>query len=62
MAQQLNQDQRQKVVDSGRTEILQLSKDELAEWRKAMKPVWDEFADQIGQDIIDAALAANESV
>jgi C4-dicarboxylate-binding protein DctP len=61
MAQELNEGQKQKVVDSGRTEILTLSKEELAQWRKAMKPVWDKFADEIGQDIIDAALAANES-
>lgn len=52
---------RKKVVDSGVTEILSLSKDELKAWRKAMKPVWQKFEDDIGKDVIDAALASNKT-
>ena len=33
------------------------------EWRyadlDALKPVWDQFREQIGSDVVDAALAAN---
>ena len=28
-------------------------------WVDAMKPVWDQFADDVGQDNIDAAQAIN---
>ncbi len=50
---------RKRIADSGRSTILELSDAERAKWVKAMKPVWDKFADQIGQDLIDAAVASN---
>ena len=31
-------------------------------WRAAMKPVWAQFTDDIGQDLIDAALSNNSGV
>ena len=34
--------------------------DELANWRQAMRPVWDQFSDTIGADIIVAAEAMSE--
>jgi len=52
---------RQKVVDSGVTEILSLTKDEVKAWRAAMKPVWQKFEADIGKDIIDAAVASNKT-
>ena len=48
-----------KIADSGRTEILTLTDAERDQWVAAMKPVWAQFADEIGQDVIDAALASN---
>ncbi len=50
---------KQAIIDSGRSEILTLTDEELVKWREAMKPVWDQFADDIGQDYIDAAAACN---
>ncbi|MCW9034796.1 MAG: TRAP transporter substrate-binding protein [Alphaproteobacteria bacterium] len=50
---------RQKVIDSNRTKVLQLSDDERAQWVAAMKPVWAKFEKQIGKDLIDAAVASN---
>jgi len=50
---------RKRIADSGRSKILQLSADDRAKWVSAMKPVWDKFADEIGQDLIDAAVASN---
>lgn len=50
---------RQRIVDSGRSKLLTLSDAERAQWVSAMKPVWDKFAGQIGQDLIDAAVASN---
>ncbi|WP_417823502.1 TRAP transporter substrate-binding protein [Thalassospira lucentensis] len=55
----LTAEQRQAVIDSGETEVLQLSNDDFSAWQEAVKPVWAEFSDDIGQDIIDAASACN---
>lgn len=55
------EDDRQKVIDSGRTQVLQLSKEELAQWRQVMKPVWRKFQRQVGKDTIQAAIASNNA-
>lgn len=57
-ALELAEHDRQQIVAS-KAEVLQLSKQELAAWRSAMQPVWDKFAAEIGQDVIDAAAAVN---
>ncbi|RRJ85333.1 TRAP transporter substrate-binding protein [Aestuariirhabdus litorea] len=51
---------RQAIIDSGRSEVLALSDAERQQWVEAMKPVWAQFASQIGQENIDAAVAANK--
>ena len=51
---------RQKIIDSKRTEVIALTPEERAQWVEAMKPVWKEFEGEIGKDLIDAALAANQ--
>lgn len=48
-----------KIADSGRTEIHTLTDEQRTQWVDAMKPVWAQFADDIGQDVIDAAVASN---
>ena len=53
-----NSSAKQKILDAGGI-IRILSDAERASWVKAMRPVWDEFAGDIGQDVIDAALASN---
>lgn len=55
----LDEEQKQKIIDSGRTEIIELTPEERAQWVEAMKPVWDKFAGDIGQENIDAAVACN---
>lgn len=40
------------------TEIRELTAEQRAAWVEAMRPVWDQFSDEIGADIIDAAAAA----
>jgi C4-dicarboxylate-binding protein DctP len=54
-------DYRDKVIAAKKAKVITLTKAEKAEWRKAMKPVWDQFEGEIGKDLIDAALQANES-
>ena len=51
---------RQKVIDSKVTEVLSLTNEQRAEWVKAMKPVWAKYEDQIGKDLVKAALEANK--
>ncbi len=54
----INQDNRQKVLDSGSV-VRELTADQKQAWRDAMRPVWDQFADDIGADMIEAAASAN---
>jgi C4-dicarboxylate-binding protein DctP len=55
----INNANRQKVVASGK-EVRQLSPAQRSAWVNAMKPVWDQFAGDIGADMIDAAQKANQ--
>jgi C4-dicarboxylate-binding protein DctP len=52
---------KQKIIDSKRTQILTLTPEERAQWVEVMKPVWKEFEDEIGKDLIDAAYKANQT-
>jgi len=54
-----NLEAKQKIIDSGRSEIITLTPEQRAKWVEAMKPVWKEFEDQIGADVINAAAASN---
>ncbi len=50
---------RQKIIDSGRSKVIQLTDDQRQQWVEAMKPVWKKFEDQIGEDYIEAAAQSN---
>lgn len=50
---------RQKVVDSKRSEIITIGDAERAQWVEVMKPVWKQFEEEIGKELIDAAYASN---
>jgi C4-dicarboxylate-binding protein DctP len=59
LANDLNESDRKKIADAGKAKIQELSKDDIAAWKKAMHPVWKKFEDQIGKDVIDAATKSN---
>jgi len=59
LAEDLNQQDKQKIIDSGRSEIVELTPEERAAWVETMQPVWDQFKEDIGEELIDAARAAN---
>lgn len=61
IADKLNEDAKKKIVASGVTTIHELTPAQHAAWVKAMHPVWKKFEKQIGKDIIDAAVAANNA-
>jgi C4-dicarboxylate-binding protein DctP len=54
----INQEDRQRIVDSGRSAITVPTPEQLEAWQAAMRPVWDEFRGRIGGELVDAALAA----
>ncbi len=59
VAQEKAVEDRQKIIDSGRSEVIELSKAERDQWREAMKPVWKQFEDRIGKNLLEAAQAVN---
>lgn len=50
---------KQKIIDSKRSQVVSLTDAERSQWVEAMKPVWKKFEDQIGADLIKAAAASN---
>jgi C4-dicarboxylate-binding protein DctP len=57
----VNAEARQAVIDAG-GEVRQLTDEQRAAWVAVMKPVWGQFADEVGQENIDAAQAINDSL
>ncbi len=51
----INADSLDRIKESGRTEIVTLTTEELTVWRDAVQPVWEQFADDIGRETIAAA-------
>ncbi|KZL20621.1 C4-dicarboxylate-binding periplasmic protein precursor [Pseudovibrio axinellae] len=49
---------RQRIVDAGYT-VRELTPKQRQQWVDVMRPVWGDFEDEIGKDLIDAAEAAN---
>ncbi len=57
----VNEAAKQSIIDAGGV-IRQLDATQRQAWVDAMKPVWSQFADDVGQDKIDAAQAINASM
>lgn len=55
-----SKDDKQLIIDSKRSNIIELKAEERAQWVEAMKPVWKKFESEIGKDVIDAAAKANQ--
>lgn len=60
IAAQKDSDDKQAIIDSKRSEVIEMAAEDRVQWVAAMKPVWKQFADAIGQDLIDAAEASNQ--
>jgi len=50
---------RQRIIDSKRSEVIELTDAQRQEWVEAMKPVWKKFEDEIGKEYIEAAVSSN---
>ncbi len=57
----VNNEAKQAIIDAGGV-VRELTPEQRADWVEAMKPVWDQFKDDVGQENIDAAQAINESM
>ena len=55
IAQQVNVDARTAVIEAGRNSLIDLTEAQRVQWRTAMRPVWDLFADDIGPELLEAA-------
>ncbi len=55
----INQESLHKILASGQSELVRLSSEELAAWQAAMQPVWAQFEEAIGKDLIQAARDAS---
>ena len=57
-AYNVNQEAKQAIIDAGGT-VRTLTPEQRADWVEVMKPVWDQFKDDVGEDNIAAAQAIN---
>ncbi|MDA7424635.1 DctP family TRAP transporter solute-binding subunit [Thalassococcus lentus] len=57
----VNEEAKQAVIDAGGV-VRSLTAEQRNEWVEVMKPVWDQFRDDVGQENIDAAQAINASM
>ena len=58
---QVNEEAKAAIIAAG-GEVRSLTPEQREEWVAVMKPVWDQFKDDVGQDNIDAAQAINAAV
>lgn len=60
LAAELNERDRKRILEENKARVQELSREDIAAWRKAMEPVWAKFEGDIGADLIQAALSSNE--
>ena len=57
----VNDEAKAAIIEAG-GEVRSLTPEQRAAWVATMKPVWDQFKDDVGQENIDAAQAINASI
>ena len=60
VAGQKAEEDKQRIIDSRRSQVLALTAAERGKWVEVMKPVWHQFQKTIGQDVIDGAYASHQ--
>jgi C4-dicarboxylate-binding protein DctP len=61
IADDLNRQDKERIIQAGTSEIIQLTPEQRQAWVEAMRPVWKQFEEDIGADLIQAAEGANGS-
>lgn len=56
----LAEEDKQKIIDSGRSQVITLTPAEREQWVDVMKPVWKQFEKEIGPDLVNAAYNSNK--
>lgn len=59
LANRINAEHRQRVIDSGESEVITLTPGQRAQWVEVMKPVWEQFETEIGPELVAAAAACS---
>ena len=57
----VNEEAKQSIIDAGGV-VRELTDEQRAAWVETMRPVWDQFVGDVGQENIDAAQAINQSL
>ena len=60
VAAEKSQSDKQAIIDSKRTNVIELTKEQRQQWVDMMKPVWKKFEPIVGKDLLDAAISANK--
>lgn len=60
IAAQKAKEDRQKIIDSGKSQVVEITDEERQQWVNAMRPVWKRFEKEVGADLIDAAIKSNK--
>jgi len=55
IGQEKNDEAKKAIIDSGKAKVVKLTDVQLAEWKKAVAPVYAQFEKDIGADLIKAA-------
>jgi C4-dicarboxylate-binding protein DctP len=61
IADDLNRQDKERIIQARTSEIIQLTPEQRQAWVEAMRPVWKQFEEDIGADLIQAAEGANGS-
>jgi len=51
---------KQAIIESKRSEVIELTDAERQQWVDIMKPVWNKFESEIGQNLVKAAIDSNQ--
>ena len=57
----IDQESLEKILATGKSQLVQLDSAERAVWQAAMQPVWEKFEDEIGADIVQAAKNSSQN-
>ncbi|MBU2704797.1 TRAP transporter substrate-binding protein [Zooshikella marina] len=60
VALQKDEQDKQAIIASKKSTVIELTSSQRQQWKQAMAPVWKEFQDEIGADLIEAAQKANQ--
>ena len=55
ISREKNEEARKAIIDSGKVKVVKLTDAQLAEWKKAVAPVYAQFEKDIGADLIKSA-------